>query len=240
MNAAATALVPASDSALLVRFGDEIGLEAHLQVQRLTLALRRHPQSFIRNVHPAYASVLVSFDPRLASHAEVQDLVAAMLVTLSLVEVPPPRRLEIPVCYAPAFAPDLDDVARLQGISAEEVIALHVGAEYRVYFLGFAPGFPYMGGLSPRLTTPRLTTPRTLVPVGSVAIGGAQTGIYPVASPGGWRLIGRTPLRLFHPEASVPTLLQMGDLVRFRRIEFDEYESIAHRVRAHLHEVRRP
>jgi len=242
MNAAAApaALVPASDGALLVRFGDAIDLDAHGMVLRLTSALRRQALPFIRNLHPAYSSLLISFDPRAASLAVVQELVVSLLPTLPSVDVPAPRRIEIPVCYAPAFAPDLDAVAAHHGMSTEDVVALHTEAEYLVYFLGFSPGFPYMGGLSPRLATPRLATPRPHVPPGSVGIGGIQTGIYPVASPGGWRLIGRTPLRLFLPEAAMPTLLQMGDVVRFKRIYFDEYESIARRVGAHQHEVQRP
>ncbi|HZM14572.1 MAG TPA: 5-oxoprolinase subunit PxpB [Candidatus Krumholzibacteria bacterium] len=221
------ALVPASDHSVLVRFGDEIALEAHRQVLRLTTALLEQPAPFIRNLHPAYASVLVSFDPRAASPAAVQDYLAKLLQELPEVELPPSRTVEIPVCYEPPFAPDLEEVASLHGLSAAEVIALHTQAEYRVYFLGFSPGFPYMGGLPAQLVTPRLATPRTRVPAGSVAIGGAQTGVYPLASPGGWRLIGRTPLPLFRPEASPPALLQMGDLVRFVSVSREAYEAFA-------------
>ena len=221
------ALVPASDHSVLVRFGAEIGLDAHRQVLRFTAALLQRPVAFIRNLHPAYASVLVSFDPSSASPATVREFLAQLLHDLPEVELPPSRTVEIPVCYAPPFAPDLEEVATLHGLSAAEVIALHTQGEYRVYFLGFSPGFPYMGGLPAQLVTPRLATPRTQVPAGSVAIGGAQTGVYPLASPGGWRLIGRTPLRLFRPEASPPALLQMGDRVRFVSVSRDAFEALS-------------
>jgi inhibitor of KinA len=130
-------------------------------------------------------------------------------------ELPAPRTMEIPVRYGGADGPDLEEVAALNHLSAEEVIAIHSGAEYLVHFLGFSPGFPYLGGMPESIAAPRLETPRRSVPAGSVAIGGRQTGIYPTASPGGWRIIGRTPLRLFQPEADPPVLLQMGDHVRF-------------------------
>jgi KipI family sensor histidine kinase inhibitor len=123
--------------------------------------------------------------------------------------------VEIPVAYGGANGPDLDAVAELTGHTPDEVVAMHSGAEYLVYFLGFSPGFPYLGGLPESIAAPRLETPRRRVPAGSVAIGGQQTGVYPIASPGGWRIIGRTPLRLFDPGADPPVLLRMGDHVRF-------------------------
>lgn len=134
------------------------------------------------------------------------------------------RFVEIPVCYDGEFGPDLADVARHTGLSVEEVIARHSAVEYRVHCLGFAPGFPYLGGLPPELATPRRATPRQGVPAGSVAIGGAQTGIYPQSSPGGWNVIGRTPLRLFDADREPPALLKAGDRVRFRPITRGEFE----------------
>src|SRR5262249_55828790 len=128
---------------------------------------------------------------------------------------PESRTIDIPVCYGGECGPDLEDVARHTGLAPAEVIARHSAVTYLVYFLGFSPGFPYLGGLAPELATPRLSAPRKRVPAGSVAIGGRQTGVYPVESPGGWRIIGRTDLRLFDPNAEPPALLRTGDSVRF-------------------------
>lgn len=204
---------PASDRSLLLSFGDEISLDAHLAVARLTRSLQG--VRGILNLHPAYTSVLVDFDPRLRSHAQVEALVRQHIAPHFDPAPPEPRHVEIPVCYGGEFGPDLSDVARHTGFTEERVVELHAAAEYLVYFVGFATCFPYLGGLPPELATPRLSAPRKNVPVGSVAIGGPQAGIYPLASPGGWRLIGRTRLLLFDPSASPPPLLRMGDRVRF-------------------------
>ena len=205
-------LSPASDRSVLVEFGATIDRAHHEAVVRLATRLLERADPRITNVHPAYASVLVDFDPRHASHAEIAAELEADVTRLGDVALPTPRTHEIPVRYDGA---DLHEVAKLHDLDVEEVVRLHSEPEYVVYFLGFSPGFPYLGGMSPRLATPRLATPRTCVPAGSVAIGGAQTGIYPLESPGGWRIVGRTETRLFRPEAVPPVLLQMGDRVRF-------------------------
>src|SRR5262249_45597643 len=136
------------------------------------------------------------------------------------------RSVEVPVCYDPEFAPDLDDVSRRTGRATKEVIDLHSTAEYRVACIGFVPGFPFLAGLAKELATPRRDTPRKEIPPGSVGIGGAQTGIYPLRSPGGWNLIGRTPLKLFDPTNNPPALLRAGDRVRFRAITREEFEAL--------------
>ena len=169
----------------------------------------------ILNLHPAYTSVLVDFDPRLRTHAQVEAMVRERVETHEHQAPPDPRHVDIPVQYGGESGPDLADVARHTGLSEERVVELHSAAEYLVYFVGFSTCFPYLGGLPPELATPRLSAPRKHVPVGSVAIAGAQAGIYPLASPGGWRLIGRTSVTLFDAAASPPPLLRMGDRVRF-------------------------
>ena len=204
----------ASDRSLLIEFGAEISPEIHAQVLRATRAIEG--LRGVMNLHPAYASLLVDFDPRRVAAERLETQAREAMARAASAPLAPARTVEIPVCYGGEYGPDLEDVARHHGISPERVVELHAGAEYLVYFLGFSPGFPYLGGLPAELATPRLDTPRKLVPAGSVAIGGAQTGVYPLASPGGWRLIGRTPARLFQPEQAAPTLLRMGDHVRFR------------------------
>jgi KipI family sensor histidine kinase inhibitor len=205
-------ILAASDRSLLITFGDDISEENYRSVARLTHALEG--ARGVLNLHPAFASVLVDFDPRLRTHDEIEELARERFAATAdrAFEV---RRVEIPVRYGGEDGPDLDDVAQHTGMSAERVVELFAGAEYVVYFVGFATCFPYLGGLPPELATPRLAAPRKTVPAGSVAIGGAQAGVYPLPSPAGWRLIGRTPLRLFDPEGAPPPLLRMGDRVRF-------------------------
>ena len=204
---------PASDRSLLIAFGDEISLEASLEVRRLTHALEG--TRAILNLHPAFASLLIDFDPRLRTHADIEALVRERMASAAARQDEPPRTVEIPVTFGGEAGPDLDDVARHTGLSPQTVIERFSGADFTVYFVGFSTCFPYLGGLPPELATPRLSAPRKHVPAGSVAIGGAHAGIYPLPSPGGWRLIGRTSLLLFDPSASPPPLLRMGDRVRF-------------------------
>ena len=203
---------PASDRSLLISFGAEISEENHRLVARMTHALEG--ARGVLNLHPAFASVLVDFDPRLKTHEQIEKLARERFAEAPEREAEA-RRLELPVRFGGEDGPDLDDVARQAGVPAERAVELFAGAEYVVYFVGFATCFPYLGGLPAELATPRLAAPRKSVPAGSVAIGGAQAGVYPLASPGGWRLIGRTPRNLFDPDAAPPPLLRMGDRVRF-------------------------
>lgn len=215
---------PASDNSLLVQFGKNISVETHSKVALLTkLVLADMPKGFL-NVHPAYNSVLISFDPSQTDHSSAEH----MMRTLARNNPTSPREdrlVIIPTCYKSELGPDLLEVARHCGLTEDEVIQAHSGAEYLVYFLGFTPGFPYLGGMPTKLTTPRLGTPRKHVLAGSVAIGGSQTGIYSVDSPGGWRIIGRTPMKLFDANFDPPTLLRLGDRVRFRAISLAEFEN---------------
>jgi KipI family sensor histidine kinase inhibitor len=206
-------VLDASDRSLLLVFGDEIALAAHQDVLRLTPLLRS--VRGVTNVHPAYASILIDFNPLAIGHFALQRAAEELFAQAAAAPLPEPRMVEIPVVYGGEYGPDLEQVAALTGRAAEEVVTIHAGAEYLVYFLGFSPGFPYLGGMPESIAAPRLESPRRSVPAGSVAIGGRQTGVYPMASPGGWRIIGRTSLRLFDPAADPPVLLRMGDHVRF-------------------------
>jgi len=199
----------------------------HAQVRRWDTHLRAHPPRGVRNIHPAYASLLVNFDPRVRTLAEVEAELRELLATVNPPEPTSSRRVELPTCYGGEFGPDLDEVARLAGMTPGEAAARHAGTEYLVHFLGFSPGFPYLGGPPEALGVARLPSPRTHVPAGSVAIAGGQAGVYPLASPGGWRLLGRTPVRLFDAARAEPALLALGDSVRFVPIAAERYAEIA-------------
>ncbi|MFZ5824252.1 MAG: 5-oxoprolinase subunit PxpB [Bacillota bacterium] len=207
-------LVPCGDRALLCYLGDGIDPAVNDRVHALTRALRRHAHPAVLEVTPGFHTVLVEFDPVRLRTEQAQEMIRKAAAQMSD-EPAPGRTVEIPVCYGGEMGPDLEAVAAHTGLSPDEVIQRHAEGQYRVYCLGFSPGFPYLGGLEPELHTPRLAEPRVTVPGGSVGIGGEQTGIYPAPSPGGWRLIGRTPLRLFDPQRPDPALLQPGDRVRF-------------------------
>jgi KipI family sensor histidine kinase inhibitor len=199
----------ASDSALYVYFGNDISVAAQKQVAGLLRSLEKRPFPGLRNLHPAYASLLIVFDPLVLSHGEVEQVVREREREGSA-EVS--RTVEIPVRYD---GPDLLDVARLCGISEAQVVALHTDADYLVYFVGFVPGFAYLGGLPKELEVARLASPRKRVAAGSVGIAGNQTGVYPIETPGGWRLIGHTDIKMFDGRS----LLEAGDHVRFTSID---------------------
>ncbi|GGF16026.1 5-oxoprolinase subunit PxpB [Hymenobacter cavernae] len=225
-------LYPLGESAVVVQFGDAIKRHAHHEVQALSAYLDAHPfPGFVEYV-PAFTTVTVYYNPlevSLAKEASPSDSVAEtlkqmLLQTTTEAENTAPHVIEIPVCYGGKFAPDLAFVAGHTHLSQEEVIALHTQPEYLVYMIGFAPGFPYLGGMNEQLVVPRKEKPRTKVPAGSVGIAGKQTGVYSIQTPGGWQLIGRTPLRLFTPHGPTPSLLSAGDYIRFVPITEREYE----------------
>lgn len=227
MRNSAIKIIRASDSSLLVEFGSVIDPKLHRRVLNLFHALQAERDSRIRNLHPAYASLLIDFDPLQLSHEDLEAQTLAWCEREKVAQEENPRVLVIPVCYDAEFGPDLADVAEHNALTLDDVIRLYTEPEYLVYFLGFSPGFAYLSGLAPRLRTPRLATPRTRVPAGSVGIAGNQTGVYPIDSPGGWRLIGRTPLRMFDAGATPPTRLQAGDAIRFVSISRAEFERLA-------------
>lgn len=228
-------LDPVGDKCFIVTLGDRIEPDVHDRVMAATQALRDARVDAITDIVPAFASMAVAYEPALVSsgdgrspHDEMARWISDALSVHTGGARGASRLVEIPVCYGGAFGPDLDNVASAHGLTADDVVHLHAKPEYLVYMVGFLPGFPYLGGLDPRLATPRRAKPRTHVPAGSVGIGGEQTGVYPLESPGGWHLIGRTPLRLFTASADPPTLLAMGDRVRFRPVtqaEFRDMES---------------
>jgi len=228
-------LLPAGDSAIVVEYGDGIDLSLNARVRLLHRALGATRPAGVVETVPAYRSLLVHYDPIVLSRAAIERWIAETADHLPAESPAACRTVEIPVVYGGVAGPDLADVAAHAGLELHEVADLHASVEYVVFMLGFMPGFPYLGGLPERLATPRLATPRTLVPAGSVGIAGAQTGIYPAESPGGWRLIGRTPVVLFDPSDSPPALLEAGDRVRFVPVATADYDAIAREVAAGLY-----
>jgi inhibitor of KinA len=221
-------LLPAGDSALTVRFGDRIEPEIHDRVLSFAERVDESRLPGVIEVVPTYCSATVYLHPFSVD----PDILAIQL--LSLAGQPPSRsrtgrKIEVPVCYGGAFGPDLADVAAFAGRSIEAVIHLHSSIEYRCYMLGFSPGFPYLGAVPEAIAMPRRAEPRLQVPAGSVGIAGLQTGIYPQQSPGGWRLIGRTPLRIFDLHRGDPFLIQPGDQVRFVPIEREQFDESPNR-----------
>lgn len=215
-------LLALGDSALVIEFPPGIDESTNSAVHALGRWIGINLRVGIIETVPAYHTLTVFYDPCTYGFDELKSLLADIDfsdVTLQL----EPRLVVIPVCYDLSLAPDLPLLAEHCGISIDDVIALHTGATYRVFFLGFKPGFAYLGGLDPRLHMPRKASPRALVPAGAVAIGGEQTGVYPQASPGGWQIIGRTPSRLFDVSKEPPCLLQAGDRVNFRAISLQEF-----------------
>jgi inhibitor of KinA len=211
--------LPAGDRNLIIEFGDRIDPLINRQAVRFAEAVRALALQGVVQAAPAYCSVMVEYDPLLWP-ADTLDERLAPLLKADGAAPAEGRLVEIPVWYG---GEDMQDVAAHTGLTVDEVVRRHAGAGYTAYCVGFAPGFAYLGGLPPELATPRLSNPRTKVPAGSVGIGGQQTGVYPLESPGGWRLIGRTPLKLFDPDRPEPALLRAGDRVRFRPISEAEY-----------------
>lgn len=217
-------ITPLGDTGLLLRWPQRIDVSISNVVQQLAASLQGAPLAGIIDVVPAYASLALFADPRWLAQQDhgitsLLTQIESRIAALAQDEPTTTRHITIPVCYGGDFGPDLDELAAHCGLSVEEVVQRHVAAEYRVAMLGFLPGFPYLLGLDEKLTMPRMETPRVRVPAGSVAIGGAQTGIYPRESPGGWRIIGRTTASLFDEKSASPTLLLPGDRVTFRAIK---------------------
>ena len=206
---------PAGDAAALVEVGDEIGEEAHDRVRGLDVSLAGGRLAGIIETIPAYASLLIQYDPAILTFDELASRLLELAEAARVVHRPEPRLHEIPVAYGGEHGPDLAGVAAAHRLAPEQVVAFHSGTIYTVYMLGFAPGFAYMGTVPEAISTPRLETPRVEVPAGSVGIAGRQTGIYPQTSPGGWRILGRTGVSLFNPDREPPSLLQAGDRIRF-------------------------
>ncbi|MCJ8014925.1 5-oxoprolinase subunit PxpB [Paenibacillus sp. KQZ6P-2] len=223
------------DSALLIQFGESIGEEVNAEVQAAASHLERHPFPGFLECIPSFTTLTLYYDLLMLERPKGIETVfeyVCSIVEELLRDAPnrpsPKRRVAlIPVCYGGLHGPDLAYVAEVNGRSEEDVVRIHTGQDFLVYALGFAPGFPYLGGVPESIAAPRKSTPRLSIPAGSVGIAGTQTGIYPLQTPGGWQIIGRTPLALFLPDQDPPVLLESGQLIRFKAISAAEYNRIA-------------
>jgi inhibitor of KinA len=221
-------IFPLGDGALMISFGNVINKEINQKVLQLFHRLN-NVFPFIKDMVPAYSSLAVYYDvvslytKEKPAYDRMKELLLPFLQEATSIDVSFGREISIPVCYAKSFALDLQEMATQKGLSTDEIIRLHTAGLYRVYMIGFLPGFPYMGKVDERIATPRRSSPRTSIPAGSVGIAGEQTGIYSLASPGGWNIIGRTPLQLFSQNKTEPVLLQPGDSVTFYPITEDEF-----------------
>lgn len=226
-------LFPEGDCAVLIEAGKEISLENHRKVQTIVSLLENHFPKWMIEYIPAYTTVTVLYDPfkiyKQTSenpYIYVSRYLTQLLEKESAAPLRKPRVIDIPVCYGGEFGPDLEYVARVNRLTPEEVIHIHASGDYTVYMIGFAPGFPYIGGMPEEIAAPRKKTPRLRIPERSVGIAGKQTGIYPIETPGGWQIIGRTPLKLFLPEKDIPSLLNAGDKIRFQPVSAEEYKEL--------------
>lgn len=215
------------DTCLVVEFGDGIDIGVNSRVRALASRIEAERFSWLVETVPTYRSLAVFLDPWETSRDDVMTRIRSLCGSLEAGAPDEKTVVEIPVCYGGDCAPDMERVSLHTGLPPEEIIRLHSSAGYHVFMLGFSPGFPYLGGMDPRLETPRLENPRTAIPAGSVGIAGEQTGVYPLQSPGGWNLIGRTPLKLFDPSRESPFLVRAGIKIRFVPISEETFSLMA-------------
>ena len=222
--------LPAGDKGLVVEFGNSISLEINHKVRCFAVALEKASISGLVEYIPTYRSLLIFYDPLIWHPHLLATRLQDLERSLTSVKLPPPDVYHLPVAYGGAMGPDLPFVCRHTGLNRDDVISIHTSATYLVYMLGFTPGFTYLGGMDERIAAPRLDTPRLSVPAGAVGIAGNQTGIYPVESPGGWQIIGRTPVKLFQPLSNKPVLLNAGDHICFFEVTLEEYTELAGQI----------
>ena len=219
-------IMPAGERGLVVEFGNVIDIQTNNRVQQLKKCLREAQIQGVLELQPTFRSLMIYYDPLKISYEELEKRVRILGSAGTLKDHKKKRILKIPCCYGARFGPDLRDMEEYTGLDRDEIIAIHSSVDYRIYMMGFLPGFVYLGGLDPRIETPRLSTPRVKIPAGAVGIGGNQTGVYPVASPGGWRLIGGTPVEFYDAGRQEPILCRAGEYIRFVPVSLDDYYDI--------------
>ena len=225
------------DSSLLIVFGNEVSPDINRRISATVQLLKNQHIEGIVDLIPSYCALLINYNPQVIRYAEIRERVERILSMDAMAGESARKIVEIPVCYGGEYGPDLQTIADHAGLTAEEVIEIHTSRDYLIYMLGFLPGFCYLGGLDERIHTPRLANPRIRIREGSVGIGGSATGIYPMDSPGGWQLMGMTPVKTYDPSKDVPILLNAGEYIRFIRIDEAEYQRIKDLVSRGEYEV---
>ncbi len=219
-------IVPVGDSALLVRAGNDISPETNRLVRQIMFSMSKAKVRGVTELVPAYADLMVYYDPMHTEPAILTEAIRNVLSANHKIAPMPSRLVHIPVVYGGEFGPDLEEVAQTNNISPGQVVSIHAGNDYTVYMMGFSPGFCYLGGMDERISCMRKASPRLNIPAGAVGIAGNQTGIYPIDSPGGWQLIGRTPVKLFRPDEVQPFLVQAGDRIRFVPVSPERFDEM--------------
>ena len=231
-------ILTAGDSSILIQFGNAIDPDINARIAATVQLMREQHIEGVVDMIPAFCTLLINYDPRVISYDEMKMRMEKILSVEIAAGARKKKVFEIPVCYGGEFGPDLPTIAEHAGLSEQEVIDIHTSTDYLIYMLGFLPGFTYLGGLDERIHTPRLANPRIRIPAGSVGIGGSQTGIYPMDSPGGWQLMGLTPVKTYDPEREVPILVEAGDYIRFVPVDRAEYDRIKAEVEQGTYQVR--
>lgn len=231
-------IMTAGDSSILIQFGNAIDPDINAKIAATVQLMKEQHIEGVVDIIPAFCSLLINYDPRVISYDEMKTRMEKILSVEIAAGARKKKVYEIPVCYGGEFGPDLSTIAEHAGLSEQEVINIHSSTDYLIYMLGFLPGFTYLGGLDERIHTPRLANPRIRIPAGSVGIGGSQTGIYPMDSPGGWQLMGMTPVKTYDPDREVPILVEAGDYIRFIPVDRAEYDRIKEEVEQGTYIVR--
>lgn len=223
-------ILTAGDSSLLIEFGQEISPKINQKITSTVQLMKEQHIEGVVDIIPAFCSLLINYDPRVIGYEELKERMKNLVKVDVKSQAGKKRIFEIPVCYGGEYGPDIENIANHAGVSVDEVIKIHSSRDYLIYMLGFLPGFTYLGGLDEKIHTPRLANPRLKIRAGSVGIGGSQTGIYPLESPGGWQLMGMTPVKTYDPEREVPILVEAGDYIRFVPVTEEEYLAIKEQV----------
>jgi inhibitor of KinA len=231
--------IPSGDSSVIIKAGTAISADINRTVRKLLVRIENENIDGITDFIPSYSELMICYDASVISFKKLLDTLRSLEDNIDDIELPESSIIWIPVLYGGESGPDLSEVAHFNNLSTEEVINIHISVKYLVYMLGFTPGFCYLGGMDPRIATPRKETPRVKIPAGAVGIADKQTGIYPVESPGGWQLIGNTPLRLFDPAGKPEFLINAGDYIQFYQVDEDHYRNIQAEIKEGKYQVRK-